>query len=101
MEELVQGHVFPPGVLSAATPERSEFGRRGTDNREAVGEISAEGFADKLGAGSVFGLPNLLDLSYHLRRKGDGHGLACSHSESPRITWSYMILPARVQECQE
>lgn len=79
MEEFVEGHVFAARVLPAATPERLEFGRRGTDNREAVGKVGAESFTDELGASPMLCFPGPLDFSRHLRRKGDGHGLACSH----------------------
>lgn len=100
MEELIEGHVFAPFVLHPTPAKRPELGRGGCDDREAVGEVGAKRFADKLGAGSVLGFPNPLDFLDHLRWKGDGHGLACSHLRTSGVNWCYLILPTLAQECQ-
>lgn len=81
MEKLVQGNVIAALVLCAAPAERPQFIRRSGDNREAIGEIGTQGFADKFGAGPILSFAKLFDLFSHSLRKGNSNSARGSHND--------------------
>ncbi len=81
--EFIEGHVITAFVRSSAATNGAHFGRGGSFLRELPnGNISAQRFTDKLGAGPMLCAHGFLDQVCHLWRQRNRNSLTSSHRKS-------------------